>query len=37
MRAGQLVQLLEDDGQEPLCRRGVAGLGGPQQFGDVLD
>ena len=35
--AGQLVQLLVHDRQQPIRRRGVAGLGGPQQFSDVFD
>jgi hypothetical protein len=34
---GELVQLLVHDRQELIRRRGVAGLGGPQQLGDTFD
>jgi hypothetical protein len=33
---GQLVQLLVHNGQQPLRRAGVAGLGGKQQLRDRL-
>jgi hypothetical protein len=34
--AGQLLQLLIDDRQQPLRRRGIARLGGTQQLRDGL-